>query len=277
MVGEAIIEYNLETNEIINIDDRYINRQLLSETDGKYVDAIMMDNCIYCLCAQENIVIEFNVDKRKAYIHKVGSKNSRYFKITYDGNCFWLVMKKPKYALIKWNPKNKIYIEYTDILAKYRFNNYPEGHNEFINIVFWNKKVCLIPEMADNAFVFNPNLNSFYSFSLVDNIINGKIKKFKWFIFGKKIDNELYLATNGYGELYCAFSESKIKRYDLMITLEELNERKEMIYYQKSRGIPNVFKYLDTYYNGGVDAELKGSNVDRISGKRIIRYILGVT
>lgn len=120
----GIVKVDLCKKETVVIDRWLESADVLftDETDGCFhVQYYRNGNLVYFPFMNANAVMEFDLEKEKAIIHKVGDRHQRYISIEWDGSNFWLIPRDGSVgSIVKWNPVS-------DETLHYR--KYPKGFN----------------------------------------------------------------------------------------------------------------------------------------------------
>lgn len=116
MVGcgyPAIFQLNLETNQILVIEDpfKHLNKGKcsISKIFFRY-NFVQKREKIFMASCQDNSVMEFNLHDQSIVFHKIGNKKNKYSGIAWDGNDFW-ISPRDKTSIVKWNGKTEV-VEY---------------------------------------------------------------------------------------------------------------------------------------------------------------------
>ncbi|MHB8065200.1 MAG: CDP-glycerol glycerophosphotransferase family protein [Ruminiclostridium sp.] len=138
---KAIVCLDYITDELTYFNGWY---QELLKRNIEVNDILFKDNCIvdeilYLPLCISNIVLSFNMNTGESTFYEVGNKNNRYACIEFDGEDFWLLPRKAG-AVVKWNAKKNITIEYSDYPSNFSHSDY-----DFVNMIQTNKELILFP------------------------------------------------------------------------------------------------------------------------------------
>ena len=104
------------------------------------------DNLLLMAFAQNNLVMEFDMNTGETRVHTVGREGNNYWSMTFDGKDYWLIQNDNKNAetIVRWNYETGKTTEFFD---------FPEGfvgeQNNFNEIVFCGKYLLAFPRFSN--------------------------------------------------------------------------------------------------------------------------------
>ena len=115
LFSSIIIRYDVLTGEyafltewfsIIRSSIKYDASRCDYGTDRELINNFCVaDDSVYFTIGCSNIVLEMNLDTEAFAIHSIGSNDSKYLDIDYDGKDFWL-LPRDNLRIVKWNRSN---------------------------------------------------------------------------------------------------------------------------------------------------------------------------
>ncbi|MBD8497953.1 hypothetical protein [Paenibacillus arenosi] len=131
----AIIRYDIETGELKYYTDWYdsLHPYISDRNKPLFVNGVYSRNNLMMLAfAQDNIIMEFNMDSGSTKIHRVGNPGNNYWGMTFDGKEYWLIQNESDKAeaIVKWNYETGETVEYSDFPNEFIGNK--KNFNEII-------------------------------------------------------------------------------------------------------------------------------------------------
>lgn len=116
--AHAVIVYNKKTKKMDYFDDCFI---YIKQNYGCYSQFIFLgetlaDNELYFVCQQNNLLIEFDVEKRETSYYPIGSDKDLLNNVVYDGEDFWIYTNAGD--LFRWNKKSGIKSKYDRLIQQ---------------------------------------------------------------------------------------------------------------------------------------------------------------
>lgn len=147
--SHSILRYDIKTGECKYYTSWYdkLIPYIKSENKPIFANGICVkENLLLMALAQDNLVMEFDMESGNTKFHTVGKKGNNYWNMTYDGKDYWLIQNENKNAesIVKWNYETKTTTEYFD---------FPSGfvgeQNNFNEIVFCGDYLLVFPRFAN--------------------------------------------------------------------------------------------------------------------------------
>ncbi len=198
----AIVQYNTKDGACKYYTDLLDDLGEANHPEAKdaplFMNAIYVeDNLLLMASSRSNAILEFNMDIERAVIHRVGNENNSFYRMTYDGNDYWLIPHESK-AVIRWNRKTGRTIEYSE---------YPEGFvgekNAFISIVSCGAYLLAFPKTANMIIKIDRETGIMSEFKIPVHYREGERKEIynDWpnnYYFAKMIDDTHLAALSAY-------------------------------------------------------------------------------
>ncbi|WP_338588692.1 hypothetical protein V6669_27300 [Paenibacillus sp. Y5S-9] len=117
----ALVRYNVTDGTFKYYSEivKKIKKYSLNNKQGLYfMNAIVQEGeSLFLAAAQTNIIIEFNTVTETIILHKVGTKETGFYRMENDGEYYWLISNEDG-PIVKWNRKTNQTFEY---------DKYPKG------------------------------------------------------------------------------------------------------------------------------------------------------
>lgn len=134
---KAIIRYDVHTKKLKYYTDWYDHLKPYIHNNEKPLFAngvCVRGNVLLMAFAQDNLIMEFDMDTGDSKVHTVGCKGNNYWNMTFDGKDYWLIQNENNNnneSIVKWNYETGETVEYSDFPLG--FNAVQHNFNEIVH------------------------------------------------------------------------------------------------------------------------------------------------
>ncbi|MED1952359.1 hypothetical protein [Brevibacillus centrosporus] len=297
----AILKYDLRTGENTFYTD-WMDQLSPFISDSKkplFANGVCVrDNLLLMAFAQDNIVLEFNMDTNRAKFHRVGREGNKYWGMTFDGQDYWLIQNDNRNAesIVKWNYETGATEEYAD---------FPPGfvslENNFNEIVYCGKYLLAFPRFSNMIVKIDATTGAMSEFNTGLDYKEGERKscynslKCNYY-FAKRYDEENVIAMSMYDNslIKININTEEVTKVKMILKKEDIkayisfdqycNNAQEVgdFHFTESKylSLNNLLDYIasDNYSKNPLQSEKYAKvikNADGTCGMKTHQYIMG--
>ncbi|GBG07203.1 hypothetical protein PAT3040_01751 [Paenibacillus agaridevorans] len=193
----AILKYDLRSDDFIKYSDP-IKPFLRDDQPSMFMWAVCTRGSRMLIgSAIDNRILEFEMESGELEIHTVGSMETNFFAMAFDGKDYWFVPNEGR-AIVRWNYETKKTIEYTA---------YPEGFEGesrlFAGIVYCGGYLLAFPRSANMIIRIDAETGDMTEYRLSLPYEEGGRKSGYYqyvsqYYFSKKLDDNRVAALSAY-------------------------------------------------------------------------------
>jgi len=163
---QAIIRYDINTGEYKYYTNWYQNlKPYIHDLDSPiFANAIMVrKNKLLMACAQNNVVMELDIENGETVIHTVGKEGNNYWSMTYDGEDYWLIQNENlnNDSIVRWNFETGKTTEYSD----FPIGMIKQPHN-FNELIYCGEYLLAFPRHTNMILKIDVNTGDMTEFKL---------------------------------------------------------------------------------------------------------------
>jgi hypothetical protein len=167
----VIIKINTNTNEVSYLQDWYREIKPYDAVNTMFGYRLgyfphfcaIIGNVVFAPLKNIPAVMLFDLESEKAMVYRTNLLESGFSASCYGGGYYWLASISEN-KLLRFDPKNGKFNNYDVKCDGLRF-----GYIPFNNVIFWNGRIYLVPNLCNDVVVFDVNTEKFVRMSKPDN------------------------------------------------------------------------------------------------------------